>query len=57
MRELYEAHDPKYADRYTVPVLWDSQSKKILNNESSEIVRMFNSEFNAFAKVSGPLPV
>jgi putative glutathione S-transferase len=51
MRELYELHDPQYADRYTVPVLWDSQTKKIVNNESSEIIRMFNTEFNAFAKV------
>ncbi|ELR25249.1 glutathione Stransferase domain containing protein [Acanthamoeba castellanii str. Neff] len=50
MRELYELHDPQYADRYTVPVLWDSQTKKIVNNESSEIIRMFNTEFNAFAK-------
>ena len=52
MRELYELNDPKYADRYTVPVLWDSQTKKIVNNESSEIIRMFNTEFNAFAKVN-----
>jgi glutathionyl-hydroquinone reductase len=52
MRELYELHDPQYANRYTVPVLWDSQTKKIVNNESSEIIRMLNTEFNAFAKVS-----
>jgi putative glutathione S-transferase len=49
--------DPHYVESYTVPVLWDSQTKKIVNNESSDIIRMFNSEFNAFAKVCrGSLP-
>eukprot|EP00349_Pseudokeronopsis_sp_Brazil_P003821 CAMPEP_0202960914 /NCGR_PEP_ID=MMETSP1396-20130829/5052_1 /ASSEMBLY_ACC=CAM_ASM_000872 /TAXON_ID= /ORGANISM="Pseudokeronopsis sp., Strain Brazil" /LENGTH=157 /DNA_ID=CAMNT_0049680443 /DNA_START=425 /DNA_END=898 /DNA_ORIENTATION=+ len=36
--------------RYTVPVLWDKKEKTIVNNESSEIIQMFNREFNAFAK-------
>jgi len=50
LRQLYELHHPEYANRYTVPVLWDSQTKKIVNNESSEIIGMLNLEFNAFAK-------
>ena len=32
--------------RYTVPVLWDKKTRKIVNNESSEIIRIFNSAFN-----------
>ena len=36
--------------RYTVPVLWDKEAKTIVNNESSEIIRMLNSEFNEFCE-------
>jgi putative glutathione S-transferase len=36
--------------KYTVPVLWDKQTSQIVNNESAEIVRMFNDAFNDFAK-------
>jgi len=50
LRQLYELNDPDYKGKYTVPVLWDSKTEKIVNNESSEIIRMFNTEFNAFAK-------
>jgi putative glutathione S-transferase len=35
--------------KFTVPVLWDTKHKTIVNNESSEIIRIFNSAFNAFA--------
>ena len=35
---------------YSVPVLWDKKKGTIVNNESSEIIRFFNSEFNAFAQ-------
>jgi putative glutathione S-transferase len=38
--------------KYTVPILWDKHTNTIVNNESSEIIRMLNSEFNAFAKSS-----
>ena len=38
--------DATFARRFTVPVLWDKQKKTIVNNESSEIIRMFNTEFN-----------
>jgi putative glutathione S-transferase len=45
--ELYRLVDPDYADRATVPVLWDKERQTIVSNESSEILRMFNSAFNA----------
>ena len=38
--------DPEYSGRITVPVLYDKQKHRIVNNESSEIIRMLNSEFN-----------
>merc|ERR1719498_1286715 len=37
-------------DKYTVPILWDTKTKTVVNNESSEIVRMLNTDFNALAK-------
>ncbi len=46
--ELYRLVDPDYSDRATVPVLWDKQRQTIVSNESAEIMRMFNSEFNDF---------
>jgi putative glutathione S-transferase len=46
MHELYSKADPQYTGRVTVPVLWDKQQQTIVNNESSEIIRMFNSAFN-----------
>ncbi|XP_060072839.1 glutathionyl-hydroquinone reductase YqjG-like [Ylistrum balloti] len=48
LREVYYKANPDYDGRITVPVLWDKQKKTIVNNESSEIIRMLNSEFNAF---------
>ena len=38
-----------YTGRVTVPVLWDVKTGRIVNNESSEIVRMLNREFDSFA--------
>ncbi|KAJ7914256.1 glutathione S-transferase [Mycena leptocephala] len=46
IRDLYLRADPEYASRFTVPVLWDKKLNTVVNNESSEIIRMFNSEFN-----------
>ncbi|MEW6268648.1 MAG: glutathione S-transferase family protein [Thermodesulfobacteriota bacterium] len=46
--EVYLAASPKYSGRVTVPVLWDRQRKTIVNNESAEIIRMLNSELDAF---------
>lgn len=50
VKELYFQSDPEYTGRYTVPILYDTKTKKIVNNESAEIIRMFNTEFNGFAK-------
>jgi len=47
MHQLYTKADACYSGRVTVPVLWDKQKQTIVSNESSEIIRMFNSEFNA----------
>ena len=44
--QLYTICDPDYTGRVTVPVLWDKKTHRIVNNESSEIIRMFNSAFN-----------
>ena len=46
LRELYVKADPVFSGRVTVPVLWDKESKTIVNNESAELVRIFNSGFN-----------
>lgn len=46
LRELYHRADPEYQGRYTVPVLWDKQTHRIVSNESADIIRMFNSAFN-----------
>ncbi|WP_026730894.1 glutathione S-transferase family protein [Fischerella sp. PCC 9605] len=47
--ELYNLAQPSYKGRCTVPVLWDMQTKTIVNNESAEIIVMLNSQFNEFA--------
>ncbi|WP_375451583.1 glutathione S-transferase family protein [uncultured Devosia sp.] len=44
--QIYAQADPHYTGRVTVPVLWDKQRNTIVSNESSEIIRMFNSAFN-----------
>lgn len=48
--QLYNLAVPGYQGRCTVPVLWDTQTKTIVNNESAEIIVMLNSQFNEFAK-------
>eukprot|EP00834_Sanchytrium_tribonematis_P004639 NODE_240_length_11935_cov_0.818773.p4 type:complete len:315 gc:universal NODE_240_length_11935_cov_0.818773:9853-10797(+) len=50
IRDYYYASDPNYQGRYTVPLLYDTKTDKIVNNESSEIIRILNKEFNQFAK-------
>jgi putative glutathione S-transferase len=42
LAEAYRATDPGYAGRVSVPVLWDSESRRIVNNESAEIIRMLD---------------
>ncbi|MEM7495361.1 MAG: glutathione S-transferase family protein, partial [Myxococcota bacterium] len=44
--QLYVQADSKYTGRVTVPVLWDTQENAIVNNESGEIIRIFNTQFN-----------
>lgn len=47
LRQLYFKANPNYTGRFTVPVLWDKKLETIVSNESSEILRMLNSEFNS----------
>ena len=46
LRQVYQKADPKITTSVTVPILWDKQTQTIVNNESSQIIRIFNSEFN-----------
>ena len=48
LSEIYLLADAKYSGRVSVPVLWDRKRKTIVNNESSEIIRMLNAAFDAF---------
>ncbi|WP_417263716.1 glutathione S-transferase family protein [Celeribacter sp.] len=47
LREVYLEADPHVSGRVTVPILWDKKTATIVSNESSEIIRMFNSAFDA----------
>ncbi|KZV89713.1 glutathione S-transferase [Exidia glandulosa HHB12029] len=47
LKDVYEIAQPGFSGRVTVPVLWDTHHRTIVNNESSEIIRMLNSEFNS----------
>jgi putative glutathione S-transferase len=47
--QIYAQAAPDYSGRCSVPVLWDKKARTIVNNESSEIIRMFNSAFDALA--------
>jgi glutathionyl-hydroquinone reductase len=49
LHQLYALADPGYTGRVLVPVLWDKETRTIVSNESSEIMRMFNAAFAAFA--------
>jgi putative glutathione S-transferase len=48
VHQVYSAANPDYTGRATVPVLWDRETRTIVNNESSEIIRMLNREFDDF---------
>ncbi|MDY6765339.1 MAG: glutathione S-transferase family protein [Halobacteria archaeon] len=50
LRDIYVKADPEYTGRVTVPVLWDKKEETIVNNESKEIMRMFDVAFDGVAR-------
>jgi glutathionyl-hydroquinone reductase len=50
LSEAYFASDPGYRARVTVPVLWDTQTKRIVSNSDDDIMRMLETEFDGFAE-------
>lgn len=50
LREVYAIADSNYTGRVTVPILWDKQTSTIVNNESREIIRMFDTQFEELAQ-------
>ncbi len=52
LHELYTIADPGCTTRVTVPTVWDAKTRRIVNNESSEIIRMFNTAFAGIAEPS-----
>jgi putative glutathione S-transferase len=48
LREAYVASDPDYSARVTVPVLWDKETQRIVSNSDDDIMRMFETEFDAY---------
>jgi len=50
LKELFLKTDPLYSGRFTVPVLFDKKNAIVINNESADILRMLNSEFNDFCE-------
>jgi putative glutathione S-transferase len=48
--ELYQTAEPGYKGRSTVPVLWDTQSRTVVNNESADIIEILNGAFNEVAQ-------
>ncbi len=53
MYQVYTAAKSDYSGRVTVPVLWDIQTRTIVTNESSEIIRMFNTAFDGIGATAG----
>lgn len=51
--QIYTKSDPDYSGRVTVPVLYDLKQDKIVNNESADIIRMFNSAFDGIGAIKG----
>jgi putative glutathione S-transferase len=51
LAEIYLRADPRYTGRVSVPALWDRERRTIVNNESAEIIRMFNGAFGRFTNV------
>ncbi|WP_029006280.1 glutathione S-transferase family protein [Azorhizobium doebereinerae] len=53
LHELYMRSNATYSGRVTVPVLWDKRTRQIVNNETADIIRMFNSAFDALGAREG----
>jgi glutathionyl-hydroquinone reductase len=51
LRDIYLKADSTFTGRVTVPVLWDKKEQTIVNNESSEIIRIFNTQFDDMTKI------
>jgi glutathionyl-hydroquinone reductase len=49
LHQAYSASEPSYSGKVTVPTLWDRKTRRVVNNESAEIIRMLNSEFRGIA--------
>jgi putative glutathione S-transferase len=56
LREAYFATDPNFDGRVTVPVLWDIEQKRIVNNSEDDICRMFNDAFREFSNERNIFP-
>jgi len=52
LHQAYTASNGGYTGKVTVPTLWDKQTNQVVNNESSEIIRMFNTAFDAFTNAT-----
>jgi putative glutathione S-transferase len=52
LHQIYTGADPHFTGRATVPALWDKERRTIVNNESADLLRMFNSGFGALADAS-----
>ncbi|VCU68659.1 Glutathionyl-hydroquinone reductase YqjG [Pigmentiphaga humi] len=53
LRDIYTLADPHCSGKVTVPVLWDTQRRTIVSNESADIIRMFNTAFDALGAREG----
>jgi putative glutathione S-transferase len=53
LRQIYQASEPGHTGRVTVPVLWDTTTKRIVSNESADIIRMLNSAFDGIGAAAG----
>lgn len=53
LHQIYTAAKPDYSGRVTVPILWDTKTGTIVSNESADIIRMFNSAFDALGAAPG----
>lgn len=53
LHQIYARSEPGFSGRVSVPVLWDKRTARIVSNESSEIIRMFNSAFDGVGALPG----